>query len=53
MSLEGICNCRITVADPGFLPRSNGSSSAARSSTMSKSAPSKSLKQPLDQILGR
>jgi len=44
---------KITVADPGFLPRSNGSSSAARSKSSSKPASSRAGKQPLDQILGR
>ena len=44
---------RITVSDPGFLPRSTGSSSAARSNELSKRAPTKAPKQPLDQILGR
>ena len=44
---------RITKSDPGFLPRSNGSSSAARSQALRKPTPSKSTKGPLDQILGR
>lgn len=40
---------RVTMADPGFLPRRTGSSSAARSSAR----PQKTLQQPLDALLGR
>lgn len=44
---------RITVGDPGYLPRSTGSSSAARSKATAKNAPVRANKQPLDLLLGR